>query len=208
MNLEVDKEIVLKFLGYGKKKVPKIIEKKLDEELEVYSRYIKPEYHMKSVPIDLSKKDRVVFNSQISLDSSYLYKKLKDMEKAYIVIYTVGEAIEKVIEDYSNGAEMMRAMIVDKIGIVALDKLRDQLVEKVEKQEKPKLISSVSYPSQGDFKVEHQRVLFEIFKDEKMNIDISETSQFSPLKTVLLVYGIGEQKDNTSMCESCDNKCH
>lgn len=207
MKLEVDKEIVVKFLGYGKKKAPKIIEKKLDEELEVYERYINPDYHMRGVPIDLSKKDRVVFDGQISLDSSYLYKKLKGMEKAYIVVYTVGEAIEKVIEDYSNGAEMMRAMIVDKIGIVALDNLRDRLVEKIEEQEDPKAISSVSYPSQGDFKVEHQKVLFEIFKDEKMNISISETSQFSPLKTVLLVYGIGDKKDTTGMCESCDNKC-
>ena len=36
MKLEVDKEVVLKFLGYSKKKPPKIIEKKLDKELEIF----------------------------------------------------------------------------------------------------------------------------------------------------------------------------
>ena len=208
MELKVDRDIVLKFLGYGKKKPPKIIERKLDEELKVFNEYLQAEYYLKNVDIDLSKVDTVTFNNERTLKSSYLYKKLKDMDSAYIVVYTIGKKIEDIIEEYSNNAEMMKAMIVDKIGIVALDNLRDKLVEIIEDKESPKVISSVSYPSQGDFEVTYQKTLFDLFKGEDMNISISETSQFSPLKTVLLVYGIGNIKDRTSMCETCDNKCH
>lgn len=208
MKLYVDKDKVLKFLGYGKRKVPKVIEKKIDQELEVCDDYIFPNYYMKKVDIDISKEETVTFDSKISLESKYLYKKLKDTKKAYVIVYTVGEKIESVIDEYSKNAEMMRAMVIDKIGVVALDNLRDQLVEQIEIKEYPKVISSTSYPSQGDFKVEYQSDLFDIFKDEKMNISISESNQFTPLKTVLLVYGLGEEKDTTSMCDACDNKCN
>lgn len=207
MKSYVDKEKVLKFLGYGKKKVPKVIEKKIDQELEMCDDYIFPNYYMKKVDIDISKEKTVTFDGKVSLESKYLYKKLKDTKKAYVMVYTVGEEIESVIDEYSKNAEMMRAMIIDKIGVVALDNLRDQLVREIEIKEYPKVISSTSYPSQGDFKVEYQSDLFDIFKDEKMSISISESNQFTPLKTVLLVYGLGEEKDTTSMCDACDNKC-
>lgn len=208
MKLYVDKEKILKFLGYGKRKSPKIIEKKIDQELEVYDEYLYPEYYMKSVDIDTSKEGNVVFDNEVSLESMYLYKKLKGMKKAYVVVYTVGEKIEEVTYKYSEEAEMMRAMIIDKLGVVALDNQRDQLVEQIELKEHPGVIASTSYPSQGDFKVEHQRVLFELFKGEEMNITINESSQFTPLKTVLLIYGIGDEKDTTTMCEACENKCN
>ncbi len=208
MKLHVDKEQVLRFLGYTKKKAPKIIEKKIDQELNTYDEYLCPEYYMKNVDIDVSIEGMVVFDGRISLESMYLYKKLKDMKKAYVVVYTVGEKIEHIIEKYSEESEMMRAMIIDKIGVVALDSLKDQIVEEIETEESPDVVSSVSYPSQGDFKVEYQRVLFDLFKDEEMNISINASSQFTPLKTVLLVYGMGDEKDTTDMCESCGNKCN
>lgn len=208
MKLQVDKDKVLKFLGYGKRKVPKVIEKKIDQELNVYDSYICPDYYMKRVVVDTTKKGTVSFNNEISLESSYLYRKLNDTKEAYVMVYTVGEKIESIIDKYSEDAEMMRAMVIDKIGVVALDNLRDQLVEQIEIKEYPKVISSTSYPSQGDFKVEYQSVLFDLFKDEKMNISISKSSQFTPLKTVLLVYGLGKEKDTTSMCDACENKCN
>lgn len=207
MKLYVEKDKILKFLGYGNRKVPKVIEKKIDQELKVYDEYICPEYYIRSVDIDIFKEGRVIFDNKISLESRYLYEKLKDMKKAYVVIYTVGDKIEKIIDKYSEESEMMRAMIIDKLGIVALDNLRDQLVEQIELNENLGVIASTSYPSQGDFKVEYQLELFKIFKDENMNISINKSSQFTPLKTVLLVYGIGDEKDTTTMCEACNNKC-
>lgn len=207
MDLYVDRKIVLKFLGYSTKKPPKIIEKKLDEELKVYDKYLDPQFHIKKVEVDTLKKGIVVLED-ITINSTYLYKKLKKMKEAYIVVYTIGDKIEEVIDEYSKNSEMMRALILDKIGIVALDNLRDQLVEKIEKEEYPRVISSVSYPSQGDFEVRYQETLFNLFKDNDTYININKGSQFSPIKTVLLVYGIGDEKGNTNICEECDNKCH
>lgn len=207
MDIYVDKKIVENFLGYGKKKMPKIIEKKLDEELEKYEEYLEPEFHLKKTDIDLNKKDVVVFDKCVTVESSYLYKKLLGMKSAYVVIYTVGDKIEQIIDTYSNNADMMRAMIVDKIGVVALDNLRDKLVHNIEKREAPLFVSTVSYPAQGDFSVESQKLLFKLFKGDTCKILVNSHSQFSPIKTVLLVYGIGEKKGNSNMCDECENPC-
>lgn len=207
MTVDVDKRIVQNFLGYGKKKMPKIIEKKIDQELEKYQDYLEPEFHMIKTSVDLNRQDIVVFDGRVTIESSYLYKKLSGMESAYVVIYTVGEEIERVIDNYSNNADMMRAMIVDKIGVVALDSLRDRLVHIIEEKEAPLSVSSVSYPAQGDFSIESQKSLYGLFKDDVGTIVVNEFSQFSPIKTVLLVYGIGEGKDNSNMCDQCENPC-
>lgn len=207
MKLYVNRKIVLSFLGYSNKKPPKIIEKKIDEELKVYSNYLNPRYLMKKVKVSTVKEGVVNLDNTL-VKSNYLYKKLGNNKEAYVVVYTIGEEIEKIIDDYSNNGEMMRAMILDKIGIVALDNLRDKLVKKIEEKEFPKVVSSVSYPSQGDFEVRYQETLFKLFNNKKIDIKINQHSQFSPIKTVLLVYGLGNKKTNTNICEDCNNKCH
>lgn len=207
MDLYVDREIVLRFLGYSNKKPPRIIEKKIDEELKGYSKYLDPRYLMRKVEVSTVKEGSVKLGDTL-VNSNYLYKKLKNNKEAYVVVYTIGEEIEAIIDKYSNNGEMMRAMILDKIGIVALDNLRDKLVEKIEEKESPKVVSSVSYPSQGDFEVGYQESLFKLFKNSDTTITINKGSQFSPIKTVLLVYGLGNEKANINICEDCDNKCH
>mgnify|MGYP001497773329 CR=1 FL=1 len=42
-NIEIDKNKVLKFLGYGKREVPEIILKKADEEIKIANKFLNPQ---------------------------------------------------------------------------------------------------------------------------------------------------------------------
>lgn len=69
------------------------------------------------------------------------------------------------------------------------------------------VVSSVSYPAQGDFSIESQSRLYELFKKDTEKITINQYSQLSPIKTVMLVYGIGDKENGKNMCEECESPC-
>ena len=74
--------------------------------------------------------------------------------------------MDKKIEEYSNTSEMIRAMILDKIGVVALDNIKHQIKDEISKQIAPLNISTELYPAQKDFHISNQKIIFDIFKNE------------------------------------------
>lgn len=206
-NIEINKNKVLQFLGYGNRKVPDIIMKKIDEEINKSYSLIKPVAFVKCFKIDNIKDDIVYFGDKYSFKSEYLSKKMQCSKTLYLAIYTIGNEIEEKINEYSTNSEMIRGMIQDKIGIVALDNIRDKLKELIVKDIKPYKISAQVFPEMKDFHICNQKIILETFNDENNIITISKHYQLSPIKTVAVVFGIGNVEDKKSMCDRCDNKC-
>lgn len=206
-NIEINKNKVLQFLGYGNRKVPDIIIKKIDEEISKSYSLIKPVAFVKYFKIDNIKDDIVYFGDKYSFKSEYLSNKMQCSNILYLAIYTIGDEIEEKINEYSNNSEMIRGMILDKIGVVALDNIRDKLKELIVKYIKPYKISAQVFPEMKDFHISNQKIILEIFNDENNIITISKHYQLSPIKTVAVVFGIGNVEDKKSMCDRCDNKC-
>ena len=102
---------------------------------------------------------------------------------------------------------MIRAMILDKIGVVALDNIKEQIKEKIINEIVPNKISSQLYPAQKDFLISNQKIIFDIFEEENDVITISKHYQFNPLKTVTVLIGIGKDEDKHNMCDRCESKC-
>ena len=206
-NIKINEKRVLQFLGYTNRKVPDIIMKKLDEEIKNACNLINPIAFIKSFKIKEIKEDTVHFGDGYSFKSEYLSNKMKDSESLYLAIYTIGNEIEEKINEYSNNSEMIRGMILDKIGVVALDIIRDKLKELILKEVNPYKISAQVFPEMKDFHISNQKIIFEIFNDENNVIDISKHYQLSPIKSVAVVFAVGNFEDEKSMCDICENKC-
>lgn len=206
-NILIDKNKVLKFLGYANRKVPNIIMKKVDEEIEKSYSLINPVAFIKSFKIDNIKEDTVYFGDSYSFKSEYLSKELKTSSSLYLAIYTIGNEIEEKINEHSNNSEMIRGMILDKIGVVALDNIRNKLKELILKEVEPFKISAQVFPEMKDFHISNQKIILEAFNDENNIITISKHYQLSPIRTVAVVFGIGNTEDDKSMCDRCENKC-
>ena len=203
----IDKNKVLQFLGYANRKVPNIIMKKVDEEIEKSYNLIEPVTFIKPFNIDDIKEDTIYFGENYSFKSEYLSKELKASKSLYLAIYTIGEKIEEKISEHSNNSEMIRGMILDKIGVVALDYIRSKIKEMIAKEIQPFKISTQAFPEMKDFNISNQKIILDAFNDENNIITISKHYQLSPIKTVAVVFGIGNTEDDKSMCDRCENKC-
>ena len=184
-DLVLDRGKVLRFLGYASKPVPPLISRKIDEELSLAGELLQPAAFYKNLQIEAIAGDRVILEGGEEFNSRYAAEGLKDCTKACLAIYTVGGFIETRIQEYSNGNEMIRGMILDKIGVVAC-----QL-----------------FPSQKDFSVSSQKTIYDLFTGENNAIAISEYFQLQPVKSAAVVMGLGKTEESLTMCENCDKPC-
>lgn len=55
--------------------------------------------------------------------------------------------------------------------------------------------------------VSNQKIILDVFKEENNIISISKYYQLNPIKTVAVIFGIGNVEDKKDMCDRCNNKC-
>lgn len=186
---------IKKFMGYGARAMPAIIEKKLTEELKSIHSLIEPSCSYKIVDLE-------------EIPELFEYNTLKEQKKKAkklaLMIYTIGNEIEKQIEKYSQSSEMIRSLILDKSGIVALDVYKDIIIEDVQRQTGLKCIYE-AYPSNLDFPVQGQKLIYDKIPNTK-SISINEHYQLSPIKSVAVVVVLGEEEmlfDRCKVCGAC-----
>lgn len=170
-----NKDTILKFLGYAGREAP--------------------------LPI-LQKIDKIILSIESLLDIQYEYKTFHDYAFA---IYTVGELIEEEIRSYLTKKEMMNALILDKAAIVALDAIKDAIIENIE-YDTQKFVSDEVYPASKNFPIENQRVIFYSFNNID-KITINPFYQLSPIKSVGVKFSLATRKKKFNRCKDCENPC-
>ncbi|WP_338658459.1 hypothetical protein [Paraclostridium sordellii] len=171
-NVYIDKDIVLKFLGYGKRKAPYSIKKIIDEEI-------------------LNIND-ILDIKENNFTGNYIIKCFKECEKAYSILYTIGSEIDKNINYHMSNNDMMRGLVLDKIGIVALDYINENIKKYLEDNNPNLNILHEIYPGDKEFSIENQRNIYNYFKNEYININ--EYNQMNPIKSVAMVICMGSYK--------------
>lgn len=194
-NVYIDKDIVLKFLGYGKRKAPDSIKKIIDEEILNINDILDIKVFIKEIDIKENK-----------FTGNYIIKCFESSEKAYSILYTIGNEIDKNINYYMSNNDMMRGLVLDKIGIVALDYINENIKKYLEDNNPHLNISHEIYPGDKEFSIENQRNVYNYFKNEY--ITINEYNQMNPIKSVAMVICMGSCKNLKSRCENCANKCY
>lgn len=194
-NVYIDKDIVLKFLGYGKRKAPDSIKKIIDEEILNINDILDIKVYIEEIDI-----------KENNFTGNYIIKCFESSEKAYSILYTIGSEIDKNINYHMSNNDMMRGLVLDKIGIGALDYINENIKKHLEDNNPHLNISHEIYPGDKEFSIENQRNIYNYFKNEY--ITINEYNQMNPIKSVAMVTCMGSCKNLKSRCENCANKCY
>lgn len=174
-----NKETVQRFLGYANRPVPKIIDRKIDEELANFSKHLTIEYDY-----FLHENDGTVYAD---------------------LLYTVGDAIEIPIQQYMESSEAIRAMILDKIAIVALDEIKATILAEIFEQH-GYVVEKELTPGSPHFPLAMQREIYDAMKNIR-SIHINDYLQLHPVKSVALRLQLGTQPLRHNRCEDCQNPC-
>lgn len=177
--LNSNRETVDRFLGYKSRKMPAIINKKIEEEMELIGKY---------------------------LDMEMEYKVFKEDSNFYaFIIYTVGGRVEELLDHYTNNTETIRALIIDKLSIVVLDSIKEFAIEEIEKETGLYVIKE-SYPGSKNFPIGKQKVILESM-DNIEAIKINDYYQLFPVKSVALKVDLSKEIKEYDRCQDCENPC-
>lgn len=198
MNIDrvyIDENIVLKFLGYGKRKAPDVIKNIIDEEILNINDILDIKVYIEEIDI-----------KNHSFTGDYIKECFKDSEKAYAILYTIGSKIDENIKYHMSNNDMMRGLVLDKVGIVGLDYINENIKTYLESNNKNLNISHEIYPGDKGFDVENQKHIYDYVRNNY--ITINEYNQMNPIKSVAMVVCMGNCKNLKSRCENCANKCY
>ncbi|HBG5342780.1 TPA: hypothetical protein KQG29_000103 [Clostridioides difficile] len=191
VNLEdifIDKNTVLKFLGYGNRKAPDIISETVEREIKNITDIL----------------DIKVYISEVDVD-----KMPKKCKKAFAILYTIGDKIDIKMNDYMGHYNMMAGLALDKIGVVCLDSINEKIKICLKEKYSNLNISYEIYPGDKDFEVEKQKDIYNYIKNKynSVEIEINDYHQLSPIKSVAMLILMGDEENLESRCSKCPKKC-
>lgn len=210
-SIVIDKNQVLKFLGYGEREPHSKIIDMVNSEVEKLQEYMKPEFYSKVIDIKEVVDNKVILENDMVLEEEYLYNQLKDCKAIAVNVATIGNEVGILENEYISRRESMRAIICDKIAVVALDAIVDENRNKLSMQLKEYgfNISSETSPGEGGVSLENQKLIFKLLEHENMCVKLNEFCMMEPTKSSSFIWGIGKGKsmDCGHRCSRCKNPC-
>ena len=173
-NVKENSSTVIKFLGFIKKSPPPIVVRKIKEELEKFEEYIEMEYE---------------------------YKVFEENGEMYAdILYTIGNKLEGVIQKYLDNGEGMRAMIMDKIGVVTLDEIKEGIENEIYSKYGYS-VTSEGYPGSPRYPLSIQKEILDKMENVK-SIEVNEYFQLNPVKSVALRLSLSKKKSSITPAEN------
>ncbi|MBU3217053.1 methionine synthase [Clostridium estertheticum] len=207
--MEIDKNEVLRYLGYKNQK----IDKSMTNLIDVCTREIIDISKASSVYeiFDIDKKNDKLFllGSTLVLKDKDIKDLLINSEKCVVMAATLGTAVDSRLAYYSR-FDITKGVIMDACASTAIEYVCDQLQDEIMKNAlKEDLYITTRYsPGYGDFAIDNGAEILNVLDAyKKIGLSITENSIMLPRKSVTALIGLSRTKNfkKRTGCSSCKN---
>lgn len=188
--IEIEKEEVLKSLGYYRKKKSVLspsIDALIEEEMKKAKELVKGRGVYITLSVESKSEDEIVLKN-ITLKGKAITKAMAKAKEIALFVGTIGPALEAEVNQLYQKDEYTKATILDTIGSVAADEgaeyLNSLIVEKAKKST-PRFS-----PGYGDWDLSIQKRLLEVTQAAKIGVTCNEAFFMIPRKSVSAVIGL------------------
>jgi len=212
IKLKIDKEEVLRYQGYNKRKAIKpkeIILQIIEEEIERACNLYRPQgiydsFKIKKISfpeerIDLENGFSIYFNHSVT-------GLLKGAEYLILGVTTIGNALESKISGYFVKNKYTRAFVLDAIGTVAVRYLSQYVRAMVCQEAKEKNLQTTKHftPGTAEWDINQQKNIFNIIPAYKIGVELTDSFMMIPKKSLSWAIGVGK---NFLKSSKDDNSC-
>lgn len=198
INIEINKEEVLRYMGTRSAAEPNIVSM-VDKYILESAGYLAPRYALREFNIIRDENDRI-FIDKVSLDGTDIAHFLKDSYKCYLMCATIGYEIEREIDKAATKSTLIE-LIIESIGSAAVENLCDKVQASIDKN-----LARFS-PGYGDFPLDIQPAIIKLLNAAKLiGVSVSDMMLLTPRKSVTAI--IAHNKScKLSKCKACDKEC-
>lgn len=202
----INKNEVLRYLGYRGQEIDDITNSEIDEMTALCEKLAAPKYIYRV--FDVSARDKIYLEkSNLIFEGKDIYTHLKNAEKCAVLACTLGAAVERELLKLSKTA-LSKSVIFDCVCTQKIEETADECELEIKEYAKQNgFFTNFRYsPGYGDFPIQVQRALICALECEK-RIGLSVTDNFLmiPRKSVSAVIGLFNEKQNEqkNKCEIC-----
>jgi len=218
IQLKIDEDEVLRYLGYSKRKMaaPKeIVLQIVREEIARSYNLFEPQGIYSPIKIrQISFSDgRVVLENDFVVNfNNLVINLLKGTNCLVLGVVTVGSTLENNVTELFARGEYPRAIALDAVGTVAVEVLSKYVRNLICQEVKDRNLQITRHfsPGYSDWDINQQKVIFEIIPADKIGVKLTESCMMLPRKSLSWVIGIGKDISRLSKekgtCKICKLK--
>ena len=207
--LEINKEEVLRYLGYKGQEIDENLSNTIEECREEIKKIIIPRviYSYKNIkPIDSGVE---VITTNLILKGKDIKEHLKNSKECVLMAVTLGNEVERKTRLYEK-INLTKALILDACATTAVEEVCD-IVENSVKEKAILSGMNITFrysPGYGDLPLDVQNsFLRALDAQKKIGLTVSENNLLFPRKSVTAIIGIvdSEIKNKRKSCNECSN---
>jgi hypothetical protein len=217
LKLDLDKEEILRYQGYSRKKVKEPNQNILritGEEINRGYSLFKPQGIYSLIKIKSS-----ALEGRINLENGLIFrfaksiiKQLKGASHLLVGVVTIGDLLEKKVSELFSQGEYPRALALDVIGTVAVEDF-SRKVRKLARQEVIEQGFKTSRhfsPGYSGWEVSQQEIVFKSIPSDNIGVRLSKGFMMLPQKSLSWVIGVGKEiivsSEEENKCKDCQSK--
>ena len=214
IKLNIDREEVLRYQGYSKKRVKTPNQNILqitEEEINRGYNLFKPQgiYSLIKITCFTSKGGVNLENGLTFRLPKSIINQLKGVSHFLVGVVTIGGLIEKKVSELFFQGEYPRALALDAVGTVAVEDFSRE-VRKLARQEVKEQGFKTSRhfsPGYGGWEVSQQDIIFKSIPADNIGVRLTEGYMMLPQKSLSWAIGAGKKiitsSEEDSNCENC-----
>lgn len=208
--MEVNRNEVLRYLGYKKGDIGESISQLIDECIEEIKKYSNYKYTYKLFTIKKLEEEIELLNSNLILRGLDISHHLKDSTVCAVLGVTLGSLIDTKIKLYEK-TNLTKALILDACASTAIEWVCDEASNKIKEEALNDYDLGITYrysPGYGDFAIDIQpEIINALEAQKKIGLTVTETNILIPRKSVTAIIGF-QDKNIISIhpgCRACNN---
>lgn len=208
-NYNIDKNEVLRYLGYKGQEIDSPTNSLIDECIEETKKIINPRWIYKIHDIELSEDGVIVSNTNLLLKGNDIKNHLSKSKKTVLMAVTLGIEIEKKIKLYEK-ISLAKALVMDSCATTVVEEICDNVEEEISEiaKKEGKGLTFRYSPGYGDLPIETQKDFIKAIRAEsEIGLSASAHNILFPRKSVTAIIGFIPEdiKVKKRSCETCSN---
>jgi len=214
----IDREEVLRYQGYSKKRVKnpnqnilQITEEEINRGYNLFK--LRGIYSLIKI-INFTSKGRINLENELAFRfSKSIINQLKGASHLLIGVVTIGDFLEKKVSELFFQGEYPRALALDAVGTVAVEDFNRKVRKLASQEVKEQGFKTSRHfsPGYGGWEVSQQEIIFKSVPADNIGVRISEGYMMLPQKSLSWVIGTGKEmiilSEEDNNCGNCQFKC-
>ncbi len=204
--MRIDRNEVLRYLGYRKQLITASLNALIDELIEETQEIVRPKATYQQFAIELGEEEVILAGTSVKLSGQNIINHLKDSDYCIVLATTLGWEIEQKINYYKR-FDLTKSLVLDVCASVAIEGYTDAVEAQIRELalDQDYGITYRYSPGYGDFPIASQSILIRLLEaDKRIGLTVTEDSILLPRKSITAIIGL-QDKEIISVHPSCSD---